>query len=100
MSALPLSFVIFITYTIGANLFKLGLLLWWTRQLHNRYAARYRASTIFFMMFRPHSKKDMEADFWKDFEPIQRWNLLSNIIIVGGAIVLLFLIILSLRVGK
>ena len=98
MSALPLFFFIFISYIIGGTLFKIGLIWWWTRQLHKRYAARYRASTIDFMMFRPHSKKDMEANFWEDFEPIQRWNLLSNLIFVGGAFLLIIVWALSHRI--
>jgi hypothetical protein len=100
VSDMPVIGLIFLAYTIASALFKLGLLFWWTHQFHKIYAARYRFSTIFFMMFRPQTKNNMDLEAWKKFEPIQRWNLLSNFMIVGGAFALMFLLLLSKRVGQ
>src|SRR5690242_16545500 len=55
-------------------LFKLGLILAWTKRLHDRHGARYEFSQIFRMMFGPRTPFDVGPAFWKDLEPIQKWN--------------------------
>ena len=62
-------------------LFKSGLILVWTRRLHDRHGARYGFAEIFRMMFGPQSQSSLDPAFWKDFEPIQKWNFWSNVIL-------------------
>jgi hypothetical protein len=73
--AIVLSTILFVA------LFKLGLILLWTTKLHTRHASLYDFSTSFRMMFGPQRKEGVDSHFWTDFEPIQRWNFASNVIL-------------------
>lgn len=90
---------IVVSLIAGPALIKLVLIILWVRQLHARHAARYRFGKIFFMMFGPHSEKDMDPALWADFKPIQRMNFLSNIILGCCASALFILLILSKKAG-
>src|SRR5262249_54003047 len=62
-------------------IFKLGLILAWTKRLHERHGSRYGFCQIFGMMFAPQSESDLDPMFWRDLAPIQTRNLLSNIVL-------------------
>ena len=72
---------------IAGALFKTVLLLLWTKRLHATHAEKYSFWEIFRMMFGPQSELKVGKEFWTDFQPVQRWNLLSNVLIVLSAIV-------------
>ena len=75
----------FLAYIVFGGVFKLGLIVRWSKRLHDKHPTRYSFSEIFRMMFWPQFQSNFDADFWNDFAPIQKWNALSNIILVGGA---------------
>ena len=79
-----------LAYTlVVAFLFKLGLLLLWSARLHAAHASQHRYWEIFGMMFGPKSDKDMDAELWNDFQPIQRKNIVSNVVICGAGFALI-----------
>jgi hypothetical protein len=76
-TAMVLAWIVFVA------LFKLGLIMHWTKRLHDKYADRYSYSEVFRMMFAPQPRSKFDADFWNDFAPIEKWNRLSNLFIAG-----------------
>jgi hypothetical protein len=50
------------------------------------------------MMFREQSKETMDSQLWRDFEDIQRWNVLSNFIIVGIGMMTFLAILIIARI--
>lgn len=99
VSSVPVSGFVILSLIFGLALFKLVLILSWTRRLHKVHGARYGYSIIFRMMFSLQSSGDMDSSLWKDFEPIQRLNYLSNIIIPTCVIMAMIFFIVSKRLG-
>jgi hypothetical protein len=83
---------------VGGLLFKLWLIILWTDRLHATHGDRYSLSTLFRMMFREQSKDTMDSQLWRDFEDIQRWNMLSNFIIVGVGMMTFFATLILSRI--
>jgi hypothetical protein len=70
----------------------------WTDRLHATHGDRYSRSILFRMMFREQSKETMDSQLWRDFEDIQRWNVLSNFIIVGIGMMTFLAILIIARI--
>jgi hypothetical protein len=82
----------------GGLFFKLWLIMRWTDRLHATHGDRYSRSILFRMMFREQSKETMDSQLWRDFEDIQRWNVLSNFIIVGIGMMTFLAILIIARI--
>lgn len=96
---IPPSVLLFLVLGIGCGLFKFWLILSWTQRLHNKHGGRYQYSTIFATMFGRQPNNNMDADLWQDFEPIQRWNVVSNILIALVGAIYVILLGLGKRLG-
>jgi hypothetical protein len=60
------------------------------------HGSRYSFSQIFFMMFRPKKRSDMDDGLWADFEAVQTRNMIwSGIIVFGAFLVLMAAIYLN-----
>jgi hypothetical protein len=68
--------------------FKVALMFYWTYSLHTAHREKYEFWKIFRMMFAPQNEQNLDPQFWKQLQPIQNWNVVSNIIFVFTAALL------------
>lgn len=92
-----MKFVLFVFLMGSAIILKVVLFFIWTQKLHSAHPDRYSFWTIFRMMFAPQSEAKVGKEFWLDLYPIQRWNFISNVMIVFLVTLSMFFIELLFR---
>lgn len=90
MKTINLGYLI-LSLTAVVGFTKLALLLLWTRKLYKEHGNSHSFAELFGMMFRPNSASDVNGALWSDLQPIQRKNILSNVLLV----VLAFLVLIG-----